>query len=350
MENTSSLDTLTMDGGLCAKDGSALNCAACARRCRIEEGGRGACGVRFARDGELRVPRGYVSALACDPVEKKPFYHVLPGSGALSFGMLGCNFTCRFCQNYSISQARDPEFFRAEVTEISAGEIVSAAKKCKARLLVSTYNEPLISLEWAVEIFKTAGPEYVRAFVSNGYATPEAVAYLKPHIRAYKVDLKCFSDASYRSMTGGSLQPVLDTIALLHKSGIWVEVVTLLVPGFNDSPSELKDMAQFIKSVSPQIPWHITAFHPEYKLLDRHSTSAKQLFEAVETGKKAGLDFVYAGNITGHDFENTNCPKCGKAVVERKGYALQGMTLKLESDGTARCKHCGTKIPGIWTI
>ena len=344
------LDGLTVKSLLRAKDGSALRCAACARRCRLEEGAHGACGVRFASGGELLVPYGYVSALACDPVEKKPFYHVLPGSGALSFGMLGCNFSCRFCQNYSISQARDPEFFRSEVTEISATDIVSAAVKCKAKLLVSTYNEPLISLEWAADIFKTAGPEYIRAFVSNGYATPEAVEYIKPHINAYKVDLKCFSDSSYRAMTGGTLQPVLDTIALLHKSGIWVEVVTLLVPGFNDSPSELKDMAQFLKSVSPDLPWHITAFHPEYKLQDRHATTAKQLFEAVETGKNAGLNFVYAGNISGHDFENTNCPKCGKTLVERKGYTLIGTALKLEKNGTALCGHCSATIPGIWQV
>ncbi|HOX22794.1 MAG TPA: AmmeMemoRadiSam system radical SAM enzyme [Elusimicrobiales bacterium] len=350
MKNSVPLDELTAESALCRVEDGVLSCAACAHGCRLGENGRGICGVRFARGGKLFAPRGYVSALACDPVEKKPFFHVLPGSGAFSFGMLGCNFTCKFCQNYSISQARDPNVFRAEAALISAREIAAAAAKSGAKLLVSTYNEPLITAEWAVEIFKAAGPGYVCAYVSNGYATPEAVDFVKPYLRAFKVDLKCFRDANYRAMTGGGLQPVLDTIALLHKQGIWTEVVTLLVPGFNDDPQELRDMARFLKSVSPQLPWHITAFRPEYKLLDRQSTQADKIFKAVEIGRKEGLNFVYAGNLRGHDFENTLCPNCGKTVVERRGFALKNLSLDIAADGKACCKYCKTNIPGIWRV
>jgi len=342
-------DKFTRESALFRRDGAALSCAACAHRCRIEEGQRGICGVRFVRDGKLRAPHGYVSALACDPVEKKPFYHVLPGSGALSFGMLGCNFNCKFCQNCSISQAKDAAVFADALHPASVSDIAAAAAKSGAKLLVSTYNEPLISVEWAVEIFKKAGKERICAFVSNGYATPEATKYLKPYVRAYKVDLKCFRDKSYREMTGGRLQPVLDTITLLRKEGIWVELVTLLVPGFNDSSGELKEMAQFIKSVSPDIPWHITAFHPDYKLEDRPATAARDVLAAVELGRAQGLNYVYSGNLGG-GHENTRCPKCGKSAVERSGYTVKRIALKLAQDGAAACESCGTAIPGLWKI
>ncbi|NLO91879.1 MAG: AmmeMemoRadiSam system radical SAM enzyme [Elusimicrobia bacterium] len=344
------LDKFSAPGLLFRRDEGRQACCACAHRCRIKEGGRGICGMRFVRGGELRAPSGYVSALACDPVEKKPFFHVLPGSGALSFGMLGCNFRCRFCQNYGISQSQDSTFFSGEIRRAKASEIAAAADSCGAKLLVSTYNEPLISAEWAADIFKAAGKEKVCAFVSNGYATPEAIAFLKPYVRAYKVDLKCFSDTSYREMTGGSLRPVLDTITLLHKEGIWVEIVTLLVPGFNDSPSELSAMADFIKSVSPDLPWHITAFHPDYRLADRPATDSRAVLSAVELGKSRGLSYVYAGNISGGKHSNTDCPKCGALLVRRNGYSAEKAKLKIQTAGQAACGNCGRLIPGIWEI
>jgi pyruvate formate lyase activating enzyme len=334
------LDSMTREGELYERllDGK-VRCHACAHRCVIFPGKRGICQVRFNRDGKLYVPWGYVAALQCDPIEKKPFYHVLPGEWAMTFGMLGCDFRCSFCQNWHISQTlRDP-------MKISAEGIVELTKQYDARMVVSSYNEPLITSEWAVEIFKRAKREgLLTGYVSNGNATPEVLDYLKPHLDCYKIDLKTMQDRNYRQL-GGVLENVLKTIEMTHERGFWVEVVTLIVPGFNDSEGELRAAAQFIASVSRDIPWHVTAFHPDYKLTDRGGTSPETLVKAAEIGYEEGLHFVYAGNLPGlvGKYENTYCPGCGALLIERYGFYIRQNRLV---DG--KCPDCGRVIPGIW--
>lgn len=326
-----------------------VRCLACAHRCRIKPGGRGVCKVRFNAGGELRVPWGYVAGLQADPIEKKPFSHFLPGATALTFGMLGCDFHCGYCQNWLTSQAlRDPAADVAGnlLRRISPQEVVRTAKRVGAEVVVSSYNEPLMTIEWAVAIFKEAVNAGLKcAFVSNGYATPQALAYLAPTISAYKVDLKSMQARNYRAL-GGVLQNVLDTIQLAHDLGLWVEVVTLLVPGFNDSLEELFAMARFIRSVSADIPWHVTAFHPDYKMTRTGGTPAETLVQAAEIGKEAGLQYVYAGNLPGRveEYEDTHCPTCGKVLVRRRGYAIQDYCIS----PAGACPGCGTKIAGIW--
>ena len=344
------LDELTRPAELLERlDEDSVCCLACAHRCLIKPGRRGICKVRFNRDGELLAPWGYVAALQMDPIEKKPFSHVLPGSDALTFGMLGCDFHCDFCQNWITSQTlRDPAAGMGinEIQRISPEELTAIAVKRGAGVVVSSYNEPLITSEWAVSVFKEVKAAGLKcAFVSNGNATPEALAYLRPYLSAYKVDLKTMQDKRYRQL-GGVLQNVLDTIQRARDLGLWVEVVTLVIPGFNDSPNELWEAARFLVSVSADIPWHVTAFHPDYKMTDPPPTSARALQQAAEIGQEAGLHYVYAGNLPGRvgSLENTYCPKCGEALIERRGYTVIGYALT--SLGT--CPTCGTKIAGVW--
>ncbi len=345
------LDNLTQEGELYEKlDGNALRCYACAHRCLIKDGRRGICQVRFNRNGELRVPWGYVGALQVDPIEKKPFFHMLSGVDALSFGMLGCDFHCGYCQNWLTSQVlRDPASDVAAnyIRKITPNELVRYALRNAAQVIASTYNEPLITSEWAVDIFKqakTAGLKCV--YVSNGNATPEVLAYLRPYLDGYKIDLKTMQDKQYRKL-GGVLQHVLDSIQRASDLGLWVEVVTLVIPGFNDSSRELMEAARYIASVSPDIPWHVTAFHPDYKMTASQQTSAKILERAAEIGQEAGLRYVYAGNLPGRlaEYEHTNCHHCNYRLIERYGYII--LDYRLTAQGT--CPQCGAKIPGLWT-
>jgi pyruvate formate lyase activating enzyme len=345
------LDQLTVEGELYETlEDCTVRCYACGHRCLIREGRRGICKVRFNQVGKLRVPWGYVAALQVDPIEKKPFNHILPGSEALTFGMLGCDFHCEYCQNYITSQAlRDPasDIAIQSVRRASPEQLVDYARRSGASIIASSYNEPLITSEWAVGIFRlalTAGLKCV--YISNGNATPEVLDYLRPYLVGYKIDLKTMQDRHYRQL-GGVLNNVLDSIRLARQIGLWVEVVTLVVPGFNDSTDELMDAARFISSVSPDIPWHVTAFHPDYKMTGSSRTPASTLLRAAEIGQEAGLNFVYAGNLPGgvKEYENTCCPKCGNPVVERYGYTLLGYHLTAEG----ACAQCNTPIPGIWT-
>ena len=327
-------------------EGNRVRCYACGHRCRIPEGRSGVCRVRFNRKGVLKVPFGYVAGMQLDPIEKKPFFHVRPGASALSFGMLGCSYHCGFCQNWISSQVlRDPESV-PYISPIAHGELVQAARSEGAETIVSTYNEPLITSEWAVAVFKEAKASgLLTGFVSNGNGTPEVLDYLHPWVDMFNVDLKSFNDRRYRQL-GGRLQPVLDTIRGLYERGIWVEVVTLLVPGFNDSKEEIRDLTGFIKSVSPEIPWHVTAFHKNYKMTDPRNTTPDDLLHAVEIGKKQGLHYVYTGNLPGNtgDLENTRCPNCNELLVERIGYRILDCNLTAQG----QCPSCKTEIPGEW--
>jgi pyruvate formate lyase activating enzyme len=328
-------------------DNGWVHCYACGHDCKIPEGALGVCKVRFNAGGRLRVPWGYVGGVQCDPIEKKPFFHVHPGALAYSLGMLGCDLHCGYCQNWVTSQAlRDPRAV-APPLDVTPERLVEDALERGAKIVVSTYNEPLITSEWAVAIFKEArAAGLMTAFVSNGNGTSGVLEYLRPWIDAYKVDLKSFDDRRYREL-GGRLQPILDTIRRLHDMDVWIELVTLLIPGFNDSEDELKRLTAFVADVSPDIPWHVTAFHSDYKMTATPSTTPRMLQRATEIGAAAGLRYVYAGNQPGRvgDREDTHCPQCDAAVIERHGFLVQ--SYDLTPAGT--CHSCGTPIPGRWS-
>jgi pyruvate formate lyase activating enzyme len=326
-------------------ENEAVQCFACAHQCKINPNKEGVCLVRFNKNGELFVPKGYVNSIAIDPIEKKPFFHVLPGKPALSFGMLGCNFHCDFCQNWFASQTlRDPKA-TSNIQKVNTKKIVEFAREQNSPVIVSTYNEPLITSEWAVDIFKIAKPFGIRgAFVSNGHATEKALDYVRPYVDFFKIDLKCFTEVGYKYL-GGNLKSVLETIRLAKEKGFWVEIVTLIVPEFNDSEAELKNIAKFLVSVSPDIPWHVTAFHQDYKRANTGNTSAETLVKAVKIGKKAGLNYVYTGNLPGQteDYENTYCHECGALLIARDGFDVAKITIQ-----NGCCPVCNAKIPGVW--
>jgi pyruvate formate lyase activating enzyme len=327
-------------------DGGKVRCFACGHRCVIPDGHDGICRVRWNRGGTLLVPRGYVAGLQVDPIEKKPFFHAFPGAVAVSFGMLGCDFHCGYCQNWLTSQALRDDSALAPPRDIEPAEIVAIAKRHHAPAIVTTYNEPLITSEWAIEVFALAKAAGITCgYVSNGNGTPEVLRYIRPYVDLYKVDLKSFRDKEYRQL-GGKLENVLETIRRLHDMGFWMEIVTLTVPGFNDSKEEQRDIARFLASVSPDIPWHVTAFHKDYKMLDNDAASAADLLRGCEIGKEEGLRYVYAGNLPGSvgDFENTRCPKCAEVVIGRRGYHV--ISFRVTEDGT--CPACATPIAGFW--
>jgi len=325
---------------------NALRCYACGHRCLIKEGKRGICKVRFNERGRLLVPTDYVAALACDPTEKKPFFHVLPGSDTLTFGMLGCDLHCGYCQNFLTSQALRDEAAGVEPQVVSSDRLVALAKAYGASMVGSSYNEPLITAEWAVEVFRKArAAGFKTAFISNGNATPQVLDYLRPWTDCYKIDLKSMSDRNYRQL-GGVVDNILETVKMVQEREFWSEIVTLLIPGFNDSPDEIKRAADFIASVSPDIPWHVTAFHQDYRMTDKANTTADQLVRACELGRAAGLRYVYAGNLPGRvgRFENTYCPACDELLIERYGYQIKQMKVTREG----RCPACAGTIPGVW--
>jgi pyruvate formate lyase activating enzyme len=326
--------------------GSRLRCYGCGHECPIPEGAVGVCKVRFNRAGKLMVPWGYVGGLQCDPIEKKPFFHARPGALAFSFGMLGCDLHCSYCQNWVTSQAlRDPHAV-APPMDVRPEQLAAEAVQLGARVVVSTYNEPLITSEWAVSVFKEArAAGLMTGYVSNGNGTPRVLDYIRPWIDLYKVDLKSFDDKHYRQL-GGRLEPILATIRALHAMNVWLEIVTLLIPGFNSSDDELDRLTSFIASVSPDIPWHVTAFHKDYRMNDPENTTPEMLIHAAEIAARNGLRYVYAGNIPGcvGDLEHTRCHHCRAILVERYGYFIQ--SYRLTSDG--KCPDCGTSIPGRW--
>ena len=284
--------------------------------------------------------------MQCDPIEKKPFFHAYPGALAYSFGMLGCDLHCAYCQNWVTSQAlRDPDAVSYPL-QVSPEVLVRDALRQGARVLVSTYNEPLITSEWAVEVFKAArAAGLITGFVSNGNGTPQVLEYLHPWIDLYKVDLKSFDDRHYHQL-GGRIGPILETIRSLHQMGVWLEIVTLLIPGFNDSNDELRGLTNFLAGISADIPWHVTAFHKDYRMDDPDNTRPADLLRAVEIGREAGLRYVYAGNLPGMvgEHENTRCQGCGDTLIRRRSYFVEDYCLT--ADG--RCPSCATILPGRW--
>jgi len=322
-----------------------VQCHLCAHECKIDPGKRGLCHVRENQDGTLySLVYGMVVAENIDPIEKKPLFHFLPGSRSYSIATAGCNFMCLHCQNYDISQF--PKRHEGNIPGMAREPqaIVEQAKFNRCATISYTYTEPTIFMEFAQDTARLAKEQGIRnVFVSNGFMTGESAAALAEVIDGDNVDLKSFRDDFYRKVCKARLQPVLDTIERLKKLGVWLEVTTLVIPGHNDSTEELTDIAQFIKGVGPEIPWHVSAFYPTHQMLDRPRTPPETLLRAREIGLKAGLRYVYTGNIPGQGGENTYCYGCGELLIERVGYAIKGFILQ-----EGKCPKCQAAIDGVW--
>jgi pyruvate formate lyase activating enzyme len=343
-------------------DDNFVQCHACSWHCKIAPENTGICGIRLNKNGELYLTvYGWAVGPEIDPIEKKPLFHFLPGTKSLSFGTLGCNFGCLFCQNAWHSQP--PRELRAKLTDsenyegtllalikqlstkISPQEIVDLALKTRCASIAYTYNEPAIFFEYAYDtakIAKKAGLKNV--FVSNGFESEQALNKLKGLLDGINIDIKSFQNEFYQKFSQAKLAPVLANVKRCYQMGVWVEITTLLIPELNDSDSELEQIAQFIYDVSPAIPWHVTAFHPAYKMQARPSTQPKDLLRAYEIGKKVGLKYIYTGNIFDKKHASTYCPQCGELLIRRDWGSLQILNFK-----EGACGKCKTKIKGIWS-
>jgi len=323
-----------------------VQCLACSHYCMITEGKRGICQTRENKGGKLYVlTYGNISALHVDPIEKKPLYHFYPGTEVLSLGTVGCNFRCSFCQNWDISQY--PREHSGEIIgqNYTPEEIVDYALAHHIPSIAYTYNEPAIFFEFTYDVARLAHKKGLNnVYVSNGYESKEALEMIHPYLDAINIDLKSFREKFYVEVCGGHLQPVLDTIQRCKKYGIWQEITTLIIPGYNDRAEELRDIAEFIVSVDPTIPWHISRFFPQYKMMDISPTPFATLEKAYEIGKKAGLHYVYVGNIETGKYESTYCKQCGAMLIERKGY---GVEMMYEKGG--KCPQCHTQMEGIFS-
>lgn len=312
------------------------DCFLCAHRCHIAPGKRGICRVRENREGTLySLVYGLLVAAHVDPIEKKPLYHFLPGSSSYSIATMGCNFQCDFCQNWQISQGAREGEIPGQYTEPE--EIVEAAVSHRCTSISYTYTEPTIFFEYAFDCAKLAKSRGLyNNFVTNGYETPETIEKMAGLIDAANVDLKAFSDEFYRDRCKARLEPVCEAIRLMHQAKIHLEVTTLLIPGYNDDPDELKRLVEFVAGISPEIPWHVSRYHPDYQFNHAGVTPAEAIFQAIEIGKKAGLQFVYAGNLPAGNYENTRCPKCGATVITRTGFSAKITGLRKSA-----CAKCG---------
>jgi len=322
------------------RGGPAVHCFLCAHHCRIAPGERGLCGVRENRDGVLyTLVYGCPVSTAIDPIEKKPLFHFLPGSLTYSLATVGCNFTCTFCQNADISQMpRDRGRIVGRI--LSPRQVVEAALEAACRSISYTYTEPTIFYEYARDCARQASASGLKnVFVTNGYMTAEMLEDIDGDLHAANVDLKSFSDGFYRAQVGARLKPVLDSIRRLHAMGVWVEVTTLLIPGLNDSPDELRRLAAFLASISSDLPWHVSRFHPAYRLLNVPPTPVSSIDTALRVGREEGLHYVYGGNIEGHSSESTFCPGCGNTLLERQGFRLGRSGIN-----GGRCSRCGREI------
>ncbi len=319
-----------------------VRCDLCNHHCVIKEGKRGICGVRENKEGTLyTLVYGKAIANHIDPIEKKPFFHFLPGSLSYSIATVGCNFTCLHCQNAEISQY--PKEHNGEIVgfDLSPEQIVKEAKENGCRSISYTYTEPTIFFEYALDTMKLAKKERMKNnFVTNGFMSKEAIDMMQPYLNAANIDLKSYSERFYHTVCGGRLKPVLENIEYMKKKGIWVEVTTLVIPDMNDDPMQIISIAQFIKDIDPGIPWHISRFYPAYKLQEVPPTPVKTLINIRQIGLQAGLRYVYLGNVPGEgDGENTYCYNCHKLLIKREGFSVFENHIK---DG--KCSFCGTQI------
>jgi len=323
----------------------AVNCHLCNHHCHIKPDKHGICGVRKNQDGTLwSLVYGKVIAQHIDPIEKKPLYHFYPGTRSYSIATVGCNFRCTFCQNADISQSprEDRSIYGSTV---AAESIVEQARKTGCTSISYTYTEPTIFMEYALDVARLAhGVGIKNIFVSNGYMTEESLEAIAPYLDAANVDLKAFSDHFYAKQCGAHLEPVLKTLARMKELGIWLEVTTLLIPGLNDDPAELTEMVKFLSSLGPETPWHISRFHPAYRLVDRPVTPIRTLQNARDIGLKGGLQYVYLGNVPGDAGENTYCRQCRALLIERYGFTIQNRGLE-----RGNCATCGTVMAGVGT-
>ena len=327
------------------KDGK-VKCNLCSHRCVIKDGRRGLCSVRENQGGKLQtLVYGKVIARHVDPIEKKPLFHFLPGTLSYSVATVGCNLRCKFCQNADIAQM--PTDHKGIITgdKITPQEVVAAADKSGCRSIAYTYTEPTVFFEFAYDTAKIAHERGIRnVFVTNGYMTAEALEMITPYLDAANVDLKAFSDRYYKELCGARLKHVQEALKVMKAQGIFVEVTTLIVTGLNDDSAELEELAAFIaRDLGTDTPWHISRFHPTYKLTDRPATPVKTLTKAREIGLQAGLKYVYTGNVPGNTGENTFCPECNEVVIERWGFQVGALRIK---DG--RCALCDAQIHGVW--
>jgi len=329
-----------------------IQCLVCNHYCKISEGKTGICGVRKNIAGDLKLlVYGRPIAINIDPIEKKPLFHFLPGSKIFSLGTYGCNFRCSFCQNWDISQLSKgyqnfEELIKKTCEEWPPEKIVDYCRKNQIPGIAYTYNEPTIFVEYAYDAMKLAKKSGIKnIFVSNGYESKETVEYIAPYLDAINIDLKSFRDEFYNRLCGAKLKPVLETIKLIHQKKIWQEITTLLIPGENDSEKEIKEIAKFIASIDKNIPWHLSRFYPAYQMTNKEATSIGILEKAYEIGKKAGLNYIYLGNVLTEKYESTYCSECGEKLIKRIGYSIN----ITDSFKNGRCLKCGNQIPGIWT-
>ncbi|MDD5712295.1 MAG: AmmeMemoRadiSam system radical SAM enzyme [Smithellaceae bacterium] len=321
-----------------------VECKLCAHRCRINDGRRGICHVRENQGGTLQsLVYGAIIAQNVDPIEKKPLFHVYPGSKSFSIATPGCNFRCLFCQNHEISQM-PRETGETTGREASPSHIVNQALAAGCKTIAFTYTEPTIYFEYAYDIMKIAHDKGLKnVFVTNGFMTGEAIGEMTGLLDAANVDLKSFSDEFYKKTCGARLQPVLDSLRNMKDAGIWIEVTTLVVPGLNDSTEEFEKIASFVASIGIDTPWHVSRFHPQYKLNDRPATPLSTIQQAVDAGKSAGLKYIYSGNVPGDEAEHTLCAHCGERLIRRFGFQIDQLNLR-----ERKCPRCGTELEGIF--
>lgn len=322
--------------------GKAVQCRLCPHFCTLKNKERGKCGVRENKDGKLySLNYGKAISTAIDPIEKKPLFHFLPGTLAYSIATVGCNFSCSFCQNWEISQVKQGIVYGEEMPP---KQIVDDALDSGCRSIAYTYTEPTIFFEYAYDTAKLANKKGLKnIFVTNGFINKEPVDMIEPYLDAANIDLKGFSEAFYKSVIGGRLKPVLDTIKYMHKKGIFIELTTLIVPGHNDSQVMLKKIVDFISDLDKEVPWHISRFYPHYQMRDVQPTDIAVLRKAADLGKKAGIKYIYIGNVPFNEYESTVCAKCKKSVIKRAGFSVIDMNIKGN-----KCAYCNNKIPGVF--
>jgi pyruvate formate lyase activating enzyme len=325
-------------------DGRKVECQLCPQACTVADMERGTCGVRENRDG---IYYTLVHSVACsvhvDPIEKKPFFHVMPGETALSYATAGCNVECKFCQNWEISQFR-PEQVRAY--HLPPDAMVAAAKRSGAKLTAATYSEPVVFWEYVRDAAAAARSAGLKpTVVSNGFIQDQPLKEVLPLLSAFKVDLKAFTETFYREQVRGELEPVLKSLQTIHRAGVWLEIVVLLVPTLNDSEDEVRRLAAWVaENLDPSVPVHFTRFHPTYRLTNLPPTPVPTLERAWRAAKAEGLDFVYLGNLPGHEAENTYCPACGETVIRRLGFQILENRVQ-----HGHCAGCKRAIPGVWS-
>ena len=328
------------------KEGNAaVACQLCAHRCVISDGGAGVCGVRVNENGTLyTLVYDKIVAQHVDPIEKKPLYHVLPGSLSYSIATVGCNFHCLNCQNHEISQIPKRHSRAISGVPVTPEEIVTAALRNRCQSIAYTYTEPTIYFELAYETAQLARKKGLKnVFVTNGYMTAEALDTIRPYLDAANVDLKGYNEAKYRKVCGGKLEPVKETIRRMNEIGVWVEVTTLIIPTHNDSETELRAIAEFLVSVNPAIPWHVSAFYPQYKMAHLPSTSPGIIYRAVDIGKEVGLHHVYSGNLRSDSTSATICHACGAHLIQRSGFfVLENLMAQ------GKCPSCDAPVAGLF--